>query len=79
MRVQIVSVPYRYDARDEGLGLGPTALIDGGIVKKLRDSGIDVLEPTVASLEPEVRVEGPISLNIGYLGASTAGARSQCP
>ena len=72
MRVQIVSVPYRYDARDEGLGLGPTALIDGGIVKKLRDSGIDVLDPTVASLEPEVRVDGPISLNIGHLGASTA-------
>lgn len=72
MRVQIVSVPYRYDARDEGLGLGPAALIESGIVDKLRESGIDVLEPTIAVLEPEIRVEGPISLNIGHLGARTA-------
>lgn len=72
MRVQIVSVPYRYDARDEGLGLGPTALIESGIVDKLRESGIDVLDPTIAVLEPEIRVEGPISLNIGHLGARTA-------
>lgn len=72
MRVQIVSVPYRYDARDEGPGLGPTALIDHGIVARLRESGIDVLDPTVATLEPELRVDGPISLNIGRLGASTA-------
>jgi arginase len=72
MRVQIVSVPYRYDERDEGLGLGPTALIESGLVQKLRDSGIDVLEPAVASLAPEIRVEGPISLNIGHLGAHTA-------
>lgn len=72
MRVHIVSVPYRYDARDEGLGQGPSALIAAGIVGQLRDSGIDVVDPTEAFLEPADRAEGPISINIGRLGARTA-------
>jgi arginase len=72
MRVQLVSVPYRYDARDEGLGLGPTALLDNGLEDRLRDSGIDVVSPLVASLGEDDRVDGPVAVNIGKLGASTA-------
>jgi arginase len=72
MRLQVVSVPYRYDARDEGLGLGPSALLSAGIVAKLRDGGIETMDPSIATLEPEDRVTGPISVNIGRLGARTA-------
>lgn len=72
MRVQVVSVPYRYDAREEGLGQGPVALLDGGIVDKLRANGIEVLDPQEALLEPDHRVDGPVSVNIGRLGARTA-------
>jgi len=72
MRLQIVSVPYRYDARDEGLGQGPSALLAAGLVGRMRDSGIDVQEPVTANLDPGERTSGPVAVNIGRLGARTA-------
>jgi len=74
MRLELVTVPYRYDARDEGLGLGPQALIDAGLADRLTATGHDVSGPHAALLADEAREEGRTAVNIGRLGAST-GAR----
>ena len=72
MRVQVVTVPYRYDARDEGLGQGPGALLRAGLVDRLTAAGVEVGEPREAVLDPTVREEGRTAVNIGRLGAATA-------
>ena len=45
MRVDLMTVPYRYDEPGEGLGAGPGALLAAGLPDKLRDAGIDVVGP----------------------------------
>jgi arginase len=72
MRVQLITVPYRYDERNDGLGLGPQALVDAGLVKTLRSTGLDVSDPIDVSLPDDERVANPIAVNIGLLGAHTA-------
>jgi len=74
MRVQLVTVPYRYDERNDGLGRGPQALVNAGIVAKLRATGLDVAEPVDVTLPDEERVSGPVAVNIGKLGSYTAAA-----
>ena len=34
MRIDIITVPYRYDAPNQGLGAGPDALVRGGIARR---------------------------------------------
>lgn len=72
MRVQIITVPYRYDERNDGLGRGPQALVDAGIAAILRTAGHDVIDPVDITLPDDERVSGPISVNIGRLGSHTA-------
>jgi arginase len=72
MRVDLVTVPYRYDERGEGLGAGPGALLAVGLPEKLRAAGIDVTGPHEAHLDPALQEEGRTALNIGRLGADTA-------
>jgi arginase len=72
MRVDLVTVPYRYDERGEGLGAGPDALVAAGIAEAVAASGIDLTGPHTATLAPEVREEGRTAVNIGRLGAQTA-------
>ncbi|MFN8594479.1 MAG: arginase family protein [Thermomicrobiales bacterium] len=72
MRIDLVTVPYRYDERGEGLGAGPDALLSAGLVARLRDAGCDMGETTAAVLEPDAREEGRTAVNIGRLGAATA-------
>ncbi|MGB3304601.1 MAG: arginase family protein [Thermomicrobiales bacterium] len=72
MRVQIITVPYRYDERNDGLGRGPQALVDAGIAAILQAAGHDVCGPVDVTLPDEERVSGPISVNIGRLGSHTA-------
>jgi arginase len=72
MRVQIVTVPYRYDEPDEGLGQGPAALIDAGLPQRLREGGLELADPVTARLPDEERSAGSIAVNIGHLGAKTA-------
>jgi arginase len=72
MRVELVTVPYRYDERGEGLGAGPDALLAAGLVDVLRSTGLDVGSPQEAFLDPALRVNGRTGVNIGYLGADTA-------
>ena len=72
MRIKLVTVPYRYDEREEGLGAGPTALLQAGLVKHLAARGMEVEGPVEATLDPTERVDGPIAVNIGRLGANTA-------
>ena len=72
MRVQIITVPYRYDERNDGLGRGPQALVDAGIAAILRTAGHDVVDPVDIMLPEDERVSGPISVNIGRLGSHTA-------
>ncbi len=81
MDLQIVSVPYRYDARGEGLGAGPAALLQAGIRSRLAATGILVGEPREAVLPEEEIEAGRTAVNIGKLGAHVAalvaeGARS---
>jgi arginase len=72
MRVDLVTVPYRYDERGEGLGAGPGALLAAGLADQLRAAGIDLTGPHEAHLDPALREEGRTALNIGHLGADTA-------
>ena len=72
MRLKLVTVPYRYDDREEGLGAGPSALLQAGLVKRFAARGLEVEGPVEATLEPAERVEGPVAVNIGRLGARTA-------
>ena len=72
MRVDLVTVPYRYDELGEGLGAGPGALVAAGLAERLRAAGLDVSGPHEAHLDPANREEGRTALNIGRLGADTA-------
>jgi arginase len=72
MRVDLVTVPYRYDEHGEGLGAGPDALLAAGLLEQLRAAGIDLVGPHEAHLDPALREEGRTALNIGRLGADTA-------
>jgi arginase len=72
MRVDLVTVPYRYDEHGEGLGAGPDALLAAGVLERLQAAGLDVDGPHEAHLDPAGREEGRTALNIGRLGADTA-------
>lgn len=72
MRVELVTVPYRYDRHGEGLGAGPDALLAAGLVDHLRNAGIDLGSRMVARLSPEQCEPGRTAVNIGRLGAKTA-------
>jgi arginase len=72
MRVDLVTVPYRYDEHGEGLGAGPDALLAAGLPEQLRTAGIELTAPHEAHLDPALREEGRTALNIGRLGADTA-------
>lgn len=71
-RLELITVPYRYDVREQGLGAGPGALLRAGLVERLRGSGCEILGPEEAALPSEERAEGRIAVNIGRLGAHTA-------
>lgn len=72
MTIRIVTVPYRYDELNDGLGRGPGALIKGGLRTRLKGIGIATGEPLEAELADEERTGGSLAVNIGRLGASTA-------
>ncbi len=72
MRIDLVTVPYRYDQHGEGLGAGPDALLSAGLVERLRAAGIETGGPLAAHLEADLHESGRTALNIGRLGANTA-------
>jgi len=72
LRVHLVTVPYRYDERDDGSGRGPAALLESGLVADLETLGFDVVGPFEATLPDEERVDSPIAVNVGRLGSHTA-------
>ena len=77
MRVDLVTVPYRYDEHGEGLGAGPDALLAAGLLDRLRTVGIALSGPHEARLDPALREAGRTALNIGHLGAATAALVAQ--
>ena len=72
MEMDIVSVPYRYDTRGEGLGAGPAALLQAGIRRSLAATGLSVSEPREAVLLEEEIEPGRTAINIGKLGSRAA-------
>jgi arginase len=72
MELQVVAVPYRYDEPRDGLGRGPDALIEAGLVRRLRAAGMTVGDPVESHLPDDERVSAPVAINIGRLGAHTA-------
>lgn len=72
MRVDIITVPYRYDQPNKGLGAGPDALLRGGVIARVREAGHEVSEPVAAMLPDDEREPGQTGVNIGKLGAHTA-------
>lgn len=72
MRLQLVTVPYRYDDYEEGLGMGPGALVRAGLVERLAAAGLDVTDPVEARLDPAEREEGRTAVNIGRIGSHSA-------
>lgn len=72
MTIQIIAIPYRYDEANDGLGLGPAALLQAGLRRRLKAVGIETSEPVESHLPDEERVSGPLAVNIGRLGGHTA-------
>jgi arginase len=72
MRIDLVTVPYRYDERETGLGAGPGSLVDAGVAHRLAEIGHEVKGPNTATLADEDRDDQHVTVNIGRLGASTA-------
>ncbi len=72
MELEIVSVPYRYDVRGEGLGAGPDALLRAGIGRRIAAKGMTVGDPHEAILPEEELEPGRTAVNIGKLGARAA-------
>ena len=72
MPIQIVTIPYRYDEPNDGLGRGPNALLKAGLRQRLKGIGIETAEPVEATLSDEERVPGKLAINIGRLGSDTA-------
>ncbi len=70
MKLRIVEVPYRYDERHDGLGRGPRALLDAGLVDRLQETPVGAPEVVTAELPESERVDGPVAVNIGRLGAN---------
>lgn len=73
MPIHIVTVPYRYDEYQDGMGRGPVALLQAGLQTRLKAAGVETTEPRESKLPDEERVDGPIAANIGALGRNTAG------
>lgn len=73
----IVSVPYRYDEPNQGLGAGPGALLDAGIARAIGKQNFAVRETLTANLPVEAKEAGRTAVNIGTLGSSTAALVSQ--
>lgn len=72
MPLEIVTVPYRYEERGEGLGAGPLALLREGLVDRLAKAGVAVAGTSEAGLPADQYEPGRRAVNIGRLGASTA-------
>jgi len=72
LRLQLVTVPYRYDEHEQGLGAGPNALLEAGLQDRLAGLGHGVGGPAAATLDPTEREEGRVAVNIGRLGSRTA-------
>ena len=72
MRIDLVTVPYRYDELGEGLGAGPDALLAADLVAELRAAGIKLGDAREACLDPANRDASRTAVNIGRLGAATA-------
>jgi arginase len=72
VQVDLITVPYRYDEYNEGLGAGPDALLEAGIEARIRAAGHDVGEPHAAMLPDEQREPGRTVVNSGRIGARTA-------
>jgi arginase len=72
VNLYLVSVPYRYDEPNQGLGAGPVALIDAGLEQNTAARGIEIQKTLIAYLDPAAKEEGRTAVNIGTLGASTA-------
>jgi arginase len=78
MDVQLVLVPYRYDEHKQGVGGGPEALIDAGLLEDIAAAGHQTADAGAAFLDPADREPGRTAVNIGKLGASTAGLVGAC-
>ncbi len=72
MRIDVVTVPYRYDEREDGSGCGPEALIEAGLIAKIAGLGFETRGPHVSTLPDDERTAGSIAINVGRLGAHTA-------
>ncbi len=72
MRLRVVTVPYRYDEWKDGPGAGPDAMLQAGLVDRLRAIGFEVDEPRQADRGAENWVKGRTAVNIGRIGSHTA-------
>ena len=77
MRVHVVTVPYRYDQPDEGLGLGPSRLLEEGLLDAISAAGHEQTGSSEACLPDDAREQGRTAVNIGRLGSETASLVAQ--
>lgn len=72
MRIDVVTVPYRYDHHLDGSGRGASVLLEEGLLDQLRAAGIEAGEVRESILADDERREGQTAVNIGRVGAHTA-------
>jgi arginase len=70
MDVSLISVPYDQDIYYQSMGLGPEALLAAGLVARLEEVGLRVVNSVEASLDLG---EGDRIARLGRLGATVAG------
>jgi arginase len=73
MRIDVVTVPYRYDHYLDGSGRGARTLIEEGLLARLESVGVTVGAVRESSLAESERSDGSTAVRIGRLGSHTAG------
>ena len=72
MDLRVIAVPYRYDEAEVGLGAGPRALLEAGLLGRLREAGVSVGDAAEARLADDERVPDRVAVNVGRIGRATA-------
>lgn len=72
MRIDLVSIPYRYDHHLDGSGRGPRVLLEHGLVARLTGRNVQIGVIRESVLADSERMDGSTAVRIGRLGSHTA-------
>lgn len=72
MKIQVVALPYNVEGKGKAGASGPAALLDAGLVDRLRERGHEVPEPLTVSLSPEEEAQYGGWNRVGLAGGRLA-------